>query len=297
MDQILIKDLQVRAVIGIDEEERSHLSDILINLVLYTDTAKAGQSDDILDCVNYSSVSKQVRRLVEKVARHTVEALAEDIAGLCLGMLGIQGVKVRVEKPNVVQFARLVGVEIERCKSSINTNDGKTEEIADGVPLLVDRKVQSKDWKVRRAEVSDIPAMVELRLGMFQSMGYREPEDLSRLRKDSIDYMNVALPDGEYKAWVVEAKGDVVASGGLVIHSAPPAVRNSRGLEGYVMSIFTVPEWRKQGMARAIMQAILDYLRSNDITVVTLRATDEGRSLYTSLGFEPADRTMILDIR
>jgi GNAT superfamily N-acetyltransferase len=98
-------------------------------------------------------------------------------------------------------------------------------------------------------------------------------------------------------SWVAEVNGQAVASGGLVIHSAPPSIRNRRGLEGYVLSVFTAPEWRKQGMARGIMTAIIAYLREKGIAGVTLRATEEGCPLYLSLGFSPDDRTMALDIK
>ena len=114
MDQILIKDLLVRTIIGIDEEERSHLWELLINLAIYTDTRKAGRSDDLRDCINYATLTHQVQELVEKSSRYTVEALAEDIAQLCLSVPGVKGVKARVEKPHRIPFTRLVGVEIER---------------------------------------------------------------------------------------------------------------------------------------------------------------------------------------
>ncbi len=64
----------------------------------------------------YATLAHQVQALVEKAARYTVEALAEDIAHFCLEISGVKGVRVRVEKPNVVPFTRLVGVEIERMK-------------------------------------------------------------------------------------------------------------------------------------------------------------------------------------
>jgi FolB domain-containing protein len=116
MDQVIISDLRLRAVIGINEEERSHLWDILVNLVLYSDFSTAGKSDDIEDCVNYATVVSMVQAYVEKSRKHTVEAMAEDIARLCLKFQGVQGVRVRVEKPGAVAFTRLVGVEIERFK-------------------------------------------------------------------------------------------------------------------------------------------------------------------------------------
>jgi FolB domain-containing protein len=116
MDQVLIKDLLVRGVIGITEREREQPQDILINIVIFTDITQASQTDNINDCVNYRTVAKKVLAHAEKVGRQTVEALSVDIAGLVLEEPRVQGVRVRVEKPGAVRFARSVGVEIERFK-------------------------------------------------------------------------------------------------------------------------------------------------------------------------------------
>ena len=88
----------------------------MINIVLFADQEKAGESDDIADCVNYRTVSKKVLAHAESVKRLTVEALAADLARLCLEEPGVQKVHVRVEKPGAVRFARSVGVEIERSR-------------------------------------------------------------------------------------------------------------------------------------------------------------------------------------
>ena len=114
MDQTFINDLLVRGVIGIDESERSLPQNILINLTLFADTSAAGKSDRIEDCINYKTVADQVTAFVESSSCCTVEALAEDIAALCLQDPRIAQVKVRVEKLGVVRFARSVGVEIVR---------------------------------------------------------------------------------------------------------------------------------------------------------------------------------------
>lgn len=117
MDQVFIHDLLVRGVIGVTEREREHPQDILVNITLFTDTRKGAQTDDINDLVSYRTVAKTVYAYVEKAARYTVEALAADIAELCLKEEGVQGVRVRVEKPGAVRFSRSVGVEIERFKA------------------------------------------------------------------------------------------------------------------------------------------------------------------------------------
>lgn len=118
MDEIIIKDLLVRGVIGITERERERPQDILINVVLYTDISKAAESDQISDCVDYARMSRKLMAHAETAARQTVEALATDLAKLCLEEPGVQGVRMRVEKPGAVRFSRSVGVEIERFRAA-----------------------------------------------------------------------------------------------------------------------------------------------------------------------------------
>ena len=114
MDKVIIKDLLVRGIIGINDWERQNPQDILINIIVFTDTGRAAETDDIADCVNYRTLTKRVQTHAETAARLTVEALANDLAEICLQEKGVQKVMVRVEKPGAVRFARSVGVEIER---------------------------------------------------------------------------------------------------------------------------------------------------------------------------------------
>ncbi len=116
MDKVIIKDLLVRGIIGINDWERDHPQDILINIVVTTDTRRAAQTDDIADCVNYRTLAKAVMQHAETAARLTVEALANDIARICLEEPGVRKALVRVEKPGAVRFAASVGVEIERVR-------------------------------------------------------------------------------------------------------------------------------------------------------------------------------------
>ena len=116
MDQVIIKDLLVRGIIGINEWERVNLQDILINIVLFADLHRAGESDNIEDCVNYRTIAKKIQAHAENAKRLTVEALAADIARLCLEDPLVLKVRVRVEKPGAVRFSSSVGVEIERAR-------------------------------------------------------------------------------------------------------------------------------------------------------------------------------------
>jgi FolB domain-containing protein len=114
MDKVFIKDLLVRGIIGINDWEPEKLQDILINITAFTDTATAATTDDLADCVDYRGLARLAQHHAETAKRFTVEALANDLAKLCLEQKGVKRVIVRVEKPGAVRFAKSVGVEIER---------------------------------------------------------------------------------------------------------------------------------------------------------------------------------------
>ncbi len=117
MDRILIKDLMLRCVLGLSEEERREKQDVLINLILWTDLRPAAANDSIEDAVDYSAVKKRIITLVEGSQYHLAETLADRIARLCLEQNAVQQVQVTVEKPTALRFAHSVGVEIIRSRS------------------------------------------------------------------------------------------------------------------------------------------------------------------------------------
>lgn len=113
-DRIEIKDLLLRGIIGINDWERENKQDILINIVIFADLQKAGETDDIDDSVNYRAVTKKIIKHIDRNEPFTVEALAADLAKICLDEAGVIRARVRVEKPGALRFAKSVGVEIER---------------------------------------------------------------------------------------------------------------------------------------------------------------------------------------
>lgn len=119
MDKVFIEDLLVRGIIGVSERERSQFQDIVVNITLLTDISEGGKTDNIEKCVNYRTVAKAAIAHIESVSRYTVEALATDLARICLDMPGVQEVTVRVEKPGAVRFSKTVGVEIHRVKENV----------------------------------------------------------------------------------------------------------------------------------------------------------------------------------
>lgn len=114
MDRIIISDLLVRCIIGVNEDERREKQDVLINLILFADLGKPGRSDRLEDSIDYKTVKKKILKAVEDSRFHLIEALAERVAGICLENQMVSKVQVKVEKPSALRFARSVGVEIMR---------------------------------------------------------------------------------------------------------------------------------------------------------------------------------------
>lgn len=119
MDRIIIKNILARGIIGIRDWEREKPQNILINIEIYTEPRKPDTPDVISETVDYSKLAKKILQYAENAKRFTIEALAEDIAQICLENERVCKTTVRVEKPGAVRFSESVGVEIERSRGSI----------------------------------------------------------------------------------------------------------------------------------------------------------------------------------
>ncbi len=115
-DRIFIRDLQVRCIVGVDEQERGEKQDVFVHITIDTDLRRAGRTDALEDTIDYKALKKQILRVAENSHFRLIEALAQRIADECLRQPEIERVRVIVEKPGALRFARTVGVDIVRDK-------------------------------------------------------------------------------------------------------------------------------------------------------------------------------------
>ena len=122
-DRVFVRDLRLRGIVGINDWERKKRQDIVVNLTLYGDFRAAGASDAIEDALNYRSVAKDVIAYVESSSHFLVEALATELARICVVDHGATRATVRVEKPAALRFSDSVGVEIDRTRADFGASD------------------------------------------------------------------------------------------------------------------------------------------------------------------------------
>ena len=114
MDIVEINGLRVRAEVGFSPHELGKLQELNITIHLRTSIKKAGETDRVEDTINYKTITKDVLFHVENKKYNLIEAVAADVARICVVRHGVLSVKVIVEKPNALRFAESSSVTIER---------------------------------------------------------------------------------------------------------------------------------------------------------------------------------------
>ncbi|CAA6825922.1 MAG: Dihydroneopterin aldolase (EC [uncultured Thiotrichaceae bacterium] len=116
MDIVYVKNLRVKALIGIYAWERRIRQQVRIDLEMGWDNRIPAASDDIKHTLNYKEAAKKVATLVEQSEFQLVETLAETIAMTLLNDMQLPWVKVTLGKPSAVTNSDEVGVQIERSR-------------------------------------------------------------------------------------------------------------------------------------------------------------------------------------
>ena len=161
----------------------------------------------------------------------------------------------------------------------------------------------SQGYNLREATPADISTLVNHRRRMFEDMASAggTPTDLAAL--DAMDaayarHLRVRLVDGAERAWVVEAGHLIVASGAVLLSEWLPRPSDLTGRLAYLHSVYTLPEYRRRGLARRIVEMAIAFCRTQGLRRLILHASRDGRPLYEAMGFAPTTEVrLVLDER
>ena len=145
---------------------------------------------------------------------------------------------------------------------------------------------------LRLATPADAQLLAEHRVAMFRDMGSIRPELEETLRQASAAYFAAAIPSGEYVGWIAyppDASAPI-AGGGVQLRSLLPRPNAAGddlllGREGLVLNVYTIPSWRRRGVAKHLMDTIIAWAANAGIVRLVLAASPAGRSLYEQMGF------------
>lgn len=139
---------------------------------------------------------------------------------------------------------------------------------------------------IRRATPEDIEVLTDLRVAFFEEIGDISGEKhREAFREATYRYLNEALPQGKFLAWVAEEHEQIISTSGLIFFEQAPTPLNMAGNEGYILNMYTLPQWRGKGIARTLLEEIIRYVKEAGVPQVWLYATDAGRPVYEKFGF------------
>ena len=157
----------------------------------------------------------------------------------------------------------------------------------------------SKSFTLRLATLEDIPTLVSQRRRMFEDMAALKGETHDRAGLEAMDaayavQLRYEIPAGSTRVWVIEQAGQIAASGALKLTDWLPRPDGSRRGLVYVHSVYTEPAYRRLGLARRILSAMIDYCHDHGWPRLSLHASELGRGLYEELGFQQTNEMRLV---
>ncbi|WP_221090214.1 GNAT family N-acetyltransferase [Deinococcus aquaedulcis] len=143
----------------------------------------------------------------------------------------------------------------------------------------------SPGWAIRQAGPDDAPVLAAQRAQMFVDMGDLTADAAQAQLGLWTDWLRGALASGDYVGWVAEQAGQPLGGAGLMFHPKPPTAEDPTTLRAYVLNVYVAPQGRRQGVAEALMRAVLAEVQGRGLRTVTLHASAQGRPIYERLGF------------
>jgi GNAT superfamily N-acetyltransferase len=150
--------------------------------------------------------------------------------------------------------------------------------------------------ETRLAIPADAPLISAHRRAMFADMGGAAPTTLDAMTRSFEPWVARKIAEGEYIGWITESDSRPVAGAGLLILDWPPHPFDPAGEHrGYLLNVFVEPQYRKRGLAHALVERCLAEARCRGLRVVALHSSDAGRRIYEALGFRPANEMFYVE--
>lgn len=148
------------------------------------------------------------------------------------------------------------------------------------------------------ATEADIEILVEYRIRFMNDFwGEQAQEITDELRKNLSAYYSKATAAQSHIGWFAKDGDSVVAIGGILVREQPGNFKVPSGKVGYIINMYTVPEYRRKGISNTILNKLLESGKAAGIAAFELHATKAGEPLYIKNGFhihsEPTYRMLV----
>ena len=151
------------------------------------------------------------------------------------------------------------------------------------------------DLNYRKATIEDIDLLTRTRIEVLRAANkLSDDTDMTEVEYQSYEYYRKSLHDGTHTACLVFDGDRFAGAGGISYYQVMPTFHNPSGNKAYIMNMYTRPEYRRQGIARRMLDILINDAKEKGISFITLEATSMGRPLYENAGFVTMKDEMIL---
>ena len=141
----------------------------------------------------------------------------------------------------------------------------------------------------RRLTEADLEVFIEMRIHQLREEGATEEMDLKPALRD---YYHRHMADGTFVSWIAVDGERIVGTSGMSFVEKPPYFGCPSGKVGLLSSMFTLEEYRRQGIAKALLTKVMQEAKEYGCGVVQITPSDMGMLLYTNFGFVKHEKFM-----
>ena len=138
-----------------------------------------------------------------------------------------------------------------------------------------------------KANPEDAHMLAEYRIRFaIELAGGQTSERIEALKKQMIEYFTRATLENSCISFIAKSNNTIAGLGSVHVREVPGNFKNMSGKWGYIMNMYTVPEFRKQGICSEILKLLVNEGKRHGITAFELHATEEGKPVYLKGGFQ-----------
>jgi ribosomal protein S18 acetylase RimI-like enzyme len=131
---------------------------------------------------------------------------------------------------------------------------------------------------------------------MFAAMGRTQDSILDAMSRAFEPWVERMIAESKYAGWITEDGGRPVASAGILVLDWPPHPLDPAGEHrGYLLNVFVEPEYRRRGLAQALVDLCLAEAHRRRLRVVALHSSDAGRPIYEAFGFRTTNEMFYVE--
>lgn len=140
---------------------------------------------------------------------------------------------------------------------------------------------------ISKASNHDIQTLVDMRIRFaLELSGIKPEEDIKKLKQQLFNYFSKATLNNICISFIATSEGQAVGIGSMQVREAPGNFRNPSGKWGYLMNMYTLPEYRRKGICQRILTLLMEEGKKVGITAFELHATQSGEIVYQQHGFK-----------